>query len=201
MPAVFAVTSILVLAVVVLPREPEPAGPGVVDVGFCQDMAAHHSQAVLMAQQGLARSATPSVVGLATQILVKQSQERGVLSGWLTLWNAPQLPRGSHLEWLARPSDSAHHDHDTGHGMPGMATQEELDELGSATGGQFDILFLRLMIRHHEGGAGMAVEARDTGETATVRALAGAIAMDQARENSVMVALLRSMGGEPMPSG
>jgi len=37
--------------------------------------------------------------------------------------------------------------------MPGMLTERQLAKLGRAEGRRFDRLFLRFMIRHHEGGA------------------------------------------------
>lgn len=37
------------------------------------------------------------------------------------------------------------------HSMPGMLTQEQLNELGAARGTEFDRLFLLYMIEHHEG--------------------------------------------------
>ena len=40
--------------------------------------------------------------------------------------------------------------------MPGMATEEELAGLRSLSGTAFDVEFLRLMIRHHQGGREMA---------------------------------------------
>ena len=35
--------------------------------------------------------------------------------------------------------------------MPGMLSQEQLNELGEAKGNKFDRLFLEYMIEHHEG--------------------------------------------------
>ena len=40
--------------------------------------------------------------------------------------------------------------------MPGMASPEELNELWTKSGKEFDVLFLQLMIRHHQGGVMMA---------------------------------------------
>ena len=36
--------------------------------------------------------------------------------------------------------------------MPGMATSDQLRALRAASGEQMDVLFLQLMLRHHEGG-------------------------------------------------
>ena len=43
--------------------------------------------------------------------------------------------------------------------MPGMATEEQLDELADATGADADDLFVELMVAHHQGGIDMAEEA------------------------------------------
>ena len=40
--------------------------------------------------------------------------------------------------------------------MPGMATEDELANLRALSGTAFDVEFLRLMIRHHQGGLDMA---------------------------------------------
>jgi uncharacterized protein (DUF305 family) len=40
----------------------------------------------------------------------------------------------------------AHH-----HDMPGMLTQDQLEELAEASGTEFDRKFLAFMIEHHEG--------------------------------------------------
>ena len=184
------------------------ATPSEVDIGFCQDMAVHHAQAVLMAQQALAISTTPAVRAVATQILVDQSQERGMLSGWLTVWHAPQLPSGPPMTWMHH--DQSHADHPTpgdmpgmatppasmpgtanpAGGMPGMATQAELDALGNARGPAFDTLFLKLMIRHHSGGILMADDARGRAALPEVRAAAGSMVIAQNEENAVMLRLL-----------
>jgi uncharacterized protein (DUF305 family) len=171
-----------------------PAGH--VDIGFCQDMAVHHSQAVLMAEDALSHSTTPSVLLMAREILTTQAQERGTMAGWLTLWNSPQLPSGPPMTWM---SASAMVSVPTMTSMPGMATQADIDRLGRATGKRFDILFLQLMIRHHDGGIIMAADARDHASLPAVRALAGAMVLDQYQENAVMGQLLTADGGKPLP--
>jgi uncharacterized protein (DUF305 family) len=80
-----------------------------------------------------------------------------------------------------------------------MATQADIDRLGRATGKRFDILFLQLMIRHHDGGIIMAADARDHASLPAVRALAGAMVLDQYQENAVMGQLLTADGGKPLP--
>ena len=53
--------------------------------------------------------------------------------------------------------------------MPGMATEDELAEPAVASSGTaFDVEFLRLMIRHHQGGLEMAEYAAEHAEEPAV---------------------------------
>ena len=55
--------------------------------------------------------------------------------------------------------------------MPGMASEDELKRLSDAKGKDAEILFLQLMIRHHEGGVQMAqglLRLSDRDEVATM---------------------------------
>ena len=84
--------------------------------------------------------------------------------------------------------------------MPGMATQDELDNLRSLSGTAFDVEFLRLMIRHHQGGLEMAQYATAHGETDVVRTLAKSIAESQTAETDLMTGMLADRGGTPLPA-
>ena len=84
--------------------------------------------------------------------------------------------------------------------MPGMATEDELAHLRTLSGPAFDVEFLRLMIRHHEGGLAMARYAEAHGETAVVRALAKSIADSQTAETKLMTGMLADRGGTPLPA-
>jgi len=170
--------------------------PGPADIGFCQDMVAHHEQAVLMATLALDR-ATPAVHDLAQSILVSQSGEIGVLRGWLQLWGAPLVaPRP--MAWMADSKDQAHGL--THPAMPGMASPAELQQLWQARGQAFDILFMQLMTRHHEGGLMMARDAQRSARLQFVRDTGRGMVFEQAQEIGLMAQLLRADGAAPLPS-
>jgi uncharacterized protein (DUF305 family) len=84
--------------------------------------------------------------------------------------------------------------------MPGMATEAELDHLASLSGTAFDVEFLRLMIRHHEGGLQMAQYGAAHAQLAPVRQLAESIAQTQTAEVQTMLQLLTARGGTPLPA-
>jgi uncharacterized protein (DUF305 family) len=81
-----------------------------------------------------------------------------------------------------------------------MATDEELAQLASLSGQAFDVDFLRLMIRHHQGGLEMAQYGQQHADEAVVRGLARAIAETQTAETTTMEQMLRVRGGSPLPA-
>lgn len=83
------------LAPLVSPAPPAAAQPGAVDVGFAQDMIAHHEQAVLMAQLVRGRTTDPVVATTAAGIESGRLLEIGQMCGYLQLWDAP-TPRPTH---------------------------------------------------------------------------------------------------------
>jgi len=170
-------------------RAEGPGAPGPVDIGFAQDMIVHHQQAVTMAQAVHGRVG-PSVQQLATGIELNQLREIGHMQGWLALWDAPQLPSGPPMTWMDAPG---HHASSTGHDMPGLAAQEEVNGLADLKGEALEAAFLRLMIRHHEGGLLMATAAARDAAVPHVRAFAKAMTAEQRQETVTMAALLSSL--------
>ena len=83
--------------------------------------------------------------------------------------------------------------------MPGMATEAELADLRSLTGTVFDVEFLRLMIRHHQGGFDMASDAAANADVDAVRDLARSIEQAQGIETETMTDMLTARGGTPLP--
>ena len=56
--------------------------------------------------------------------------------------------------------------------MPGLLTDEQMDQVRAARGAELDALFLDLMAEHHRGGLHMAAEAAETASDDDVRRLA-----------------------------
>jgi uncharacterized protein (DUF305 family) len=204
--AVVAVVGLLLLGaagglLIGMPGAADPAVPArdSLDVGFAQDMTVHHQQAVTMASWERDHTTDPVLYQLAADIEATQTSQIGRMQGWLELWGAPSLPAGRHMAWMTEPS----HAHTAPAGgvatMPGMATDEELAALRAATGSQRDVLFLQLMLRHHEGGAGMLAYAAERAAVPQVRNLAAQMQRSQSAEGDYLRQLLAERGGQPLP--
>jgi uncharacterized protein (DUF305 family) len=138
------------------------------DLMFAAMMVPHHEQAIVMSDLALKNSSNPEVITLATEIKNAQAPEIEQMKSW------GDLEMGSHA----------------GHGMSGMLSDRELKELESATGADFDLLFLEGMIKHHEGAIEMAEMVTDS-QNQEVSALAKQIIKAQKTEIELMKELLK----------
>jgi uncharacterized protein (DUF305 family) len=139
------------------------------DIRFLQDMMIHHQQAVQMTEWARSRASNASVKALADRIRVGQKPEIDAMRVMLT-------DRGQTAPDLEHV---AHTDHS---GMPGMASQTDLAALERASGAAFDRMFLRLMIRHHEGAVTMGRSVLEKGADIRIGELAQDISVTETKE-------------------
>jgi uncharacterized protein (DUF305 family) len=109
-------------------------------------MIYHHAQAVLIAGWAPSHGASPAVRTLCARIVAAQTDEIALVSRWLAGHHEP-VPHVDPQHML--------HMMDSSQVMPGMLTPAQLAELDRAREADFDALFLRLMIQHHEGAITM----------------------------------------------
>jgi uncharacterized protein (DUF305 family) len=171
-------TGLLGLGLGLLVSRPTEPSASSVDVGFLQDMRYHHEQAVGMSLMLLgkpAEGANPSVRQAAREIVQSQAFEGGRMAEMLRGFGAPVANEGdTAMRWMgmAVPLDE----------MPGMATADETAELSAALGRAADLLFIRLMIAHHEGGLHMAEDAQARARDDKVERFAAGIIDGQTKE-------------------
>lgn len=178
-----------------------PAAPGdeSAEVGFARDMATHHAQAVEMSLLIRDTASDTDLRTLAYDIIVTQSTQRGVFMGWLQAWDVPQTSTRPRMAWMG---GHAHAAPAAGGGplMHGMATDEEMRRLREARGAEAEILFLQLMIRHHEGGVVMARALEGLSRRAEVLDMARSIDSTQRAEIAAMTKMLEQRSAQPFPS-
>ncbi|HVV08581.1 DUF305 domain-containing protein [Amycolatopsis sp.] len=177
-------------------------GAGSVEVGFAQDMSVHHLQAVTMANWARDHSTDPQVRQLAFDIQSTQLEQVGRMKGWLMLWGQPEQTTGAYMTWMSAGGHEMAGMSATSSSsdapMPGMATNAELAKLRSLSGHELDVYFLQLMLRHHEGGTGMAQYAHDHTSVAAVKTLTESILESQGAEMTLMKQMLTARGAQPL---
>jgi uncharacterized protein (DUF305 family) len=156
------------------------------DVRFMSAMIGHHGQALAMAALAPANGAGPEILRLAERITAGQQDEIASMRQWLS-------DRGE-------PVPDAHHAMH-GHAVPGMLTEDQMQELARARGPAFDRLFLTYMIQHHRGAVAMVKELYATPGAAqdeTVFKFADDVGVDQTTEIARMERMLAALpAGEP----
>lgn len=172
---------------------PSTPGASSVDAGFAQDMSTHHVQAVTMAGYERDNTTSRRLKSLAFDIETGQQFQVGEMQGWLDVWDVSR--NSAHpMAWMG------HAGHIGANGlMPGMATPAQMNRLETLHGKPLDVLFLQLMIHHHQGGLPMAQYAREHASERYVRDLAQAMLSAQTSEITEMEQLLRQLGGTPLP--
>lgn len=165
--------------------------PNAADVHFMTGMIPHHAQAVLIAGWAKTHTSNRQLQILCERIVVAQRDEIEIMRTWLADRGLP-VP----------PPDATHHkmkhgdvEHDML--MPGMLTDEELAQLDRARGDEFDTLFLKFMIKHHEGALAMVDElykADGAAQDDTVFRFSADVHADQTAEIEVMKRMLGAKG-------
>lgn len=156
------------------------------DVAFMSGMIHHHAQAVLMAGWAESHGAGSAVRTLCDRIVVAQRDEIALMQRWLRDRNLPA------------PEADAMHDVMPGmeHLMPGMLNGQQLAQLDSARGPEFDRLFLTDMIRHHQGAIAMVnqlLASQGAGEEETVFRFSSDVYADQTTEIARMQRMLATL--------
>lgn len=168
------------------PRDP---GHDSAEAGFLRDMFVHHAQAAEMSMIIRDRTEDELLFAIATDIALTQSTQMGTMQGYLDLWglslNGTDLP----MTWMGMPTEGL---------MPGMATTDQIAQLGSLPVAEAEVLFLQLMIRHHQSGVDMAEAALDRCEEEHVRDMAEKTILAQEGEIDAMNQMLIARGQEPI---
>lgn len=153
-------------------------------------MIYHHAQAILIAGWAKSHGASPTVQTLCDRIVVSQTDEINLLTNWLRARGevVPHVdPQHMYMSGMGDMGGM-----DSSHMMPGMLSAQQLAQLDSARGPDFDATFLRLMIQHHQGAITMVNQlfAASGGEEEPVYKMATGVFADQTTEIERMQRML-----------
>lgn len=165
------------------PRSPK-------DVEFMQGMIMHHAQAVEMTALIESRTQNKEIRLLGARISQSQSDEMNFMKRWLEARGEKLSPMPEMPAMEMAGMDHSSHQH---HLMPGMLTKAQMEDLKKAKGAEFDRLFLKGMIQHHEGALVMVKELFETagaGQDAELFNFATDVDSGQRAEIKIMQTLL-----------
>ncbi|WP_167585686.1 DUF305 domain-containing protein [Kineococcus rubinsiae] len=170
------------------------------DVMFAQQMIVHHQSAVEMAKMAATKASSQEVKTLAASIESAQAPEIEEMTSWLTAWGEP-VSADSSMGGMdhsssdpAMTSSSMSSSAMGGSSMPGMMSEEQMTQLNSATGADFDRMFLQMMTEHHKGAVTMAQTEQQQGQNIQAKELADSIVTSQSAEIDQMNQMLTAMG-------
>lgn len=160
------------------------------DVAFARDMVQHHAQAVAMVEMTRERDLDPEVAQLAEGIRDAQVPEIETFSDWLGEWDEEVPPTMlDHANAGHGSGDMSETMEDMDDAMPGMMSGADMDALQDA-GGDFQTMWLEMMIEHHEGAIEMARTEQQDGRYRPAVELAAEIEESQGAEIETMRDLL-----------
>lgn len=159
------------------------------DTMFAQMMIPHHEQAVQMSEVMLAKDdLDPDIEALANKIVAAQGPEIDQLKTMLETWGEPTSMESGGMEGMDHGSDS-------GAGMEGMMTEEQMQELEAAEGTEAAEMYLTMMTAHHRGAIDMAQEEVTEGQNPQAIEMAQKVIEDQEAEIQEMERLLQQIQG------
>lgn len=167
--------------------DPEPQPMNEVDVGFLRDMLDHHEQALLIADIYLDERPDSGVAPYAREVLLYQEREIDWMKGWLAEegYAVGESDRTA-MEWMDEPVPVAE--------MPGMQSQQRLDQLDAATGEDADRLFFQIMADHHLGAIHMGDHAKLNGARQEIMDFAANVSKNQVIEIAEYQAAYERLG-------
>ncbi|MFG3302830.1 DUF305 domain-containing protein [Micromonospora chersina] len=165
-------------------------GENSAEAGFARDMTSHHAQAVAMGLLAFKQGQDPEVRQIGGDIATGQQGEIGTMQTWLRSWKLDPTGDQPPMAWMPDGATAVKNGL-----MPGMATPEEMAKLKAATGREFDVLFLQMMIRHHVGGVHMIDGILDQGHDDDVLAVAQVMKNTQQKDLANLTAALKRLGG------
>ncbi len=153
------------------------------DSAFATEMIPHHAQAVQMADLALDYATNADLKAMATKIKADQAPEITTMTGWLTAWGEPVPKTSASMGGMNAMGYS-------GHAM-GMMSDAQMMTLGNMIGVNFDRMWIRMMIAHHQGAIDMSKAELTSGQYTGAKALAQSIITSQ----TTQITQLRAISG------
>jgi uncharacterized protein (DUF305 family) len=150
------------------------------DVAFASNMRRYHNQAITMATLATTKASAGGVREFAQGVQRSRQAEVRTLDGWLRSWGRT----GPAAAPTTAGSDDAAAE------VPGLMAPEDVSALKQAVAGEFDWMYLTMMMEQEQGATVMADQEVARGRHAEAVALARAIQQRRASETTTMQGLM-----------
>jgi uncharacterized protein (DUF305 family) len=151
------------------------------DLQFIDQMIMHHQGAIMSSEHMISDSERPELRQLAENIQESQSEQIEQMQEWREEWYGDDAGQDSGV------MDPSQMDEMMGDGMMGGSMQ------GMMSGDMADVMFLRMMIPHHQLAIDMSEEALVKAEHPELKELAQTIIDEQSAEIEVMQGYLEEI--------
>ncbi|QGA80897.1 DUF305 domain-containing protein [Candidatus Nanohalobium constans] len=145
---ILVLTTLITLTALNTQENQDDQGFNRADLMFMNMMIVHHNQAIEMAEMAENRTENENILELSNNISKAQREENRQMTKWMQ--NQGFEP-GNH------------------HRMAGMASEQQMQQLRENNGTEFNHLFAKLMIEHHQGGIAMAEQFHQTGKNTELK--------------------------------
>lgn len=142
-----------------------PSTSAAYDLQFLDTLTKHHQMAVDMAKMGQGKFAHADLEAMAKKMVEKQESEIAQMKQWRDQWFSGS-PASENTE------------------MAGMESSKSMDmsHMQTMSGKELDLMFIDMMIPHHQGAIQMARDALAKAEHQEIKDLAQKVISDQQKE-------------------
>ncbi len=155
------------------------------DLHFIDMMIEHHQMGIDMAKMAQNKASHAELKDLATKMVEDQQKDTEQLKKWRDEWYAGQ-PKSDHMNMPGMSNskmDMRKSDHAN---MPGMADmkmqQMDMGKLEAASGNQFDLMFIDMILPHHQMAIDMSKDALKKAQHTLLKTFARATIDKQQKE-------------------
>ncbi len=150
------------------------------DLHYIDMMIEHHQMGIDMAKMAQNKASHAELKDFATKMVEDEQKDTDQLKKWRDEWYAGK-PKSDHMNMPGMSKS----DHAKMKGMSGMKMQQmDMGKLEAASGNQFDLMFIDMIVPHHQMAIDMSQDALKKAEHAQLKTFARATVDKQQKEKA-----------------
>jgi uncharacterized protein (DUF305 family) len=162
------------------------------DLHFIDMMIEHHRMGIDMAKMAQNKASHAELKNLATKMIQDEQKDTDQLQKWRDEWYAGK-PKSDHMNMPGMSkSDPAKMK-----GMSGMKMQQiDMSKLEATSGNEFDVMFIDMIVPHHQMAIDMSKDALKKAQHAPLKTFARTTIDKQQKEKAQLTKWRAAWGGK-----